>query len=107
MCRPWVGVFGLGAALLATFGCKTGAPDVSSTLLTVVGWKKTEPNLKPPPQPEEFAVPPEDDRRFSDYQSYPPETLKEDLMKKNHKDPQDGSPGGSGSHFGAGSGMGH
>src|SRR5947209_9667314 len=108
MRRPWVGVFGLSAALLAALGCKTGGPDIGSSMLTLVGWKKSEPNLRPPPQPEEFAVPPEDDRRFSEPINYPPETLKEDLMKKTHKDP-DGSPAGSGSatHFGGGSGMGH
>jgi len=107
MRRPWVGVFGVGAALLAAAGCKTGGPDVGSALLTVVGWKKTEPNLKPPPHPEEFDVPPEDDARFSDPMSYPPETLKEDLTKKNHKDPLEGPGGPGGSHFGGGPGMGH
>jgi len=105
MRRPWLGVFGLGAALLAVLGCQTGAPDVTSTILTVVGWKKTEPNLKPPPHPEELALPPDDDRRFSDPSTYPPETLKEDLMKKTHKDPEGGPQFGRG--MGMGSGMGH
>jgi hypothetical protein len=65
----------------------------------------TKPNLKPPPHPEEYTVPPADDARFSAPIEYPKGTLNQDMIKKPSSD-QDG-PGGGPSRFGAGPGSSH
>jgi hypothetical protein len=44
-------------------------------------WSK-EPSLKPPPQPEQYALPPRDDPRFTLPIEYPKGTLNQDLIKK-------------------------
>jgi hypothetical protein len=79
---------GLGVALLCLPGC----------------WWNSEPNLRPPKQPEEFKLPPEEDPRFSSAPSYPKGMLNKDYLKKD-KERQDDGPGGSrGGHLGGGAG---
>src|SRR5581483_4466464 len=73
----------LGGVLLLTAGCWT-----------------TEPSLKPPPQPERYATPPQDDPRFSRPIQYPKETLNQPPAKKSSN--LQNSAGG-GPKFGSGS----
>jgi len=40
-------------------------------LLVVAGCRTTPPNLKPPPQPEEYNKPPENDARYDKPYRYP------------------------------------
>ena len=81
MRRTWVALGWLGAGLLLAVGCKT-----------------PEPNLKPPPHPEELTVPPQDDSRYSKPPAFPDNTINQYDRKK--KDPSaDGTP-----RFGAGPG---
>jgi hypothetical protein len=75
--------FGLGAALLCLTGC----------------WE-TEANLRPPKQPEEYRLPPEDDARFSSPPSYPKGTLNQDYIKKDKEREENNKPGFPSSHGG-------
>jgi hypothetical protein len=59
----------------------------------VAGCWTTEPSLKPPPHPEEYIVPPEDDSRFSSPIEYPRGTLNNDLLKKPPAGPTNSSGG--------------
>jgi hypothetical protein len=60
--------------------------------LGALGCWTTEPSLKPPPRPEVYATPPQDDGRFSEPIAYPKGTLNQGLVKKKDKGP-DGAPG--------------
>ena len=60
---------------------------LGALLLGVSGCWTTEPSLKPPPHPEEFALPPTDDSRFSAPLEYPKNTLDDPLLKKPDNDP--------------------
>ena len=102
MFRSWVVRLFLGAALLLPAGCKSSTPDMDSVLMTL-GLKSSEPNLKPPPHPEELAAPPEDDAHFSNPVTYPDNVLNQDLVKKNPNQPGKDGPGGS-PRFGSGGG---
>jgi hypothetical protein len=108
MPRPWVGMLWLTAGLLAVLGCGTTEHnrDPGSAFLTSLGFGKKEPELKPPPQPEEFTVPPEDDGRFSKPTSYPDGTLNQFQLKKNQTLPGANQPAGGPSRLGVGSGTG-
>lgn len=77
MRQTWIRMRWLSLALIASFGC----------------WS-TGPKLKPPPAPEEYRKPPDDDARFSSPIAYPKDTLNQDMLKKNQI--QDG-PGVGGS----------
>jgi hypothetical protein len=50
-------------------------------LLASVGCIHTQPNLKPPPEPEVLASPGENDKRYCQPCVYPPETLANDPYK--------------------------
>lgn len=80
----WLTLGWLGTGLLIAAGCKT-----------------PQPNLKPPPHPEELTVPPQDDPRFSKPPAYPEDTLNQFPNKKK----QSGNQGPPRTGFG-GSGMG-
>jgi hypothetical protein len=67
--------------------------------LVLAGCRTTEPNLKPPPHPEEAVVPPESDPRFSAPIAYPKEAERDQTIKKPAKDPA--GPMGSPSQFGS------
>jgi hypothetical protein len=83
---------------------------LSAALLGLAGCFTTESNnLKPPPHPEEFILPPSDDPRFSTFIAYPKETLNADTIKRD----QETAPGApslrgptSPARFGAGAGGG-
>jgi hypothetical protein len=64
------GLSGLGAALLGLSGC----------------WWSTGPQMKPPPPPAEYVLPPADDPRFSQPPAYPDKTLNQGLQKKDSED---------------------
>jgi hypothetical protein len=55
---------------------------IGSALLGLAGCWTTEPQLKPPPAPEEYVIPPADDPRFSAPPAFPPNTLNQGLPKK-------------------------
>lgn len=99
MFRSWVMTSCLGVVLLPVVGCKSTKADMDTVLITV-GLKSKDPDLKPPPQPEQYNLPPEDDSRFSKVVTYPDGTLNQDLVKK--KPDQLGGPGGPGGSMGAG-----
>lgn len=82
------------------------ASFVMTGLLALAGCKSSEPNIKPPPNKEEFILPPADDPRFSSYPSYPKGTLNQEYIKrdkdrKENKDDPGLRPGGPG-RLGAG-----
>jgi hypothetical protein len=86
MGHTWVKTRWLGAMVLALAGCTS-----------------TQPDLKPPKQPEQLAVPP-DDPRYNNYTQYPKDTLNTDLNKKPDAGPLSPSGGKMG---GMTPGMGH
>ncbi len=59
------------------------------------GCATTEPQIKPPKQPEEYNAPPDNDKRYTGPIEYPKETMDTDpLMKKATKDnKKQGTPG--------------
>ena len=67
--------FGFGAVLLCVSGC----------------WE-TESNLRPPKQPEEYRLPPDDDSRFSSPPAYPKGTLNQDFIKKDKEREENNKP---------------
>jgi hypothetical protein len=82
---------------------------LAAALLGLAGCFTTESNnLKPPPHPEEFILPPSDDPRFSTWIAYPKETLNTDTIKHDQEGP--GAPSLHGptspARFGAGTGGG-
>jgi hypothetical protein len=84
---------------------------LSAALLGIVGcFTMEKENLKPPPHPEEFILPPSDDPRFSSFIAYPKETLNADTIKK-EQDTTPGAPSMRGptspTRFGAGTGGGY
>jgi hypothetical protein len=70
----WDGLGLLAAALLGLVGCAT------------------DNQVKAPKHPEEYNVPPEDDRRYSQPPEYAKELLNKDVIVK--PDKGDGGPGG-------------
>jgi hypothetical protein len=76
MCLPEKGLRWLGAALLCLAGCRSSGPE-----------------LRPPPAPEEFNMPPADDPRFSGPPIYPKGTLNQGLLKRD-KDRDENGPDG-------------
>ena len=78
---------GLGGLLLSVLGCQT------------------QPDLKPPTQPDQFAVPSENDKRYSEPFKYPSEVLADNPVKASM--PQQGpQPLRSGGKMGGGMGGG-
>src|SRR5262249_24191230 len=77
-CRWWAGL----GLLLAALGCLTGC-------------KPTTNQLRPPKPPEEYAIPPEDEARFSQPPEYPKDTLNKDNLIR-PKDSSSGLPGAGG-----------
>jgi len=78
MRRMWSGLSCL-ASVLAVWGCAT-----------------TEPNLKPPKQPEELRLPP-DEKRYSQPPQFPDGTLNQNAPKAgNPMQPGSGGPGNIG-----------
>jgi hypothetical protein len=65
MRHKWVKAHWLGAVVLGLVGCQAAQPD-----------------LKPPPQPEELRVPPDDDARFNSPTKYPKDTMNQDQLKR-------------------------
>src|SRR5262249_53559006 len=75
-------------------------------LLLAAGCWTTERDLRPPPHPEEFVLPPATETRFSDPPEFPKEALKDKQSKKKLDEMgMPGQTGPGGSRFGAGSGM--
>ncbi len=73
---------------------------VGCILLLAAGCWNTKPSVKPPPHPDEFKLPPEDDARFSKPLEYPKGALNQDFIRKKGStgaDPSDpmGAPGRS------------
>jgi len=54
-------------------------------------WSQRE--VRPPPPPEEFRAPPENDPRYGNPHDYPKETLDQDPLLKKSKDGMKGLPG--------------
>ena len=77
---------------------RAGLSCLSGLLLVAAGCWTTEPSLKPPPHPEEYTIPPQDDSRFSAPIEYPKGTLNQDTIKK--PEPTDPSSPASASRFG-------
>ena len=74
-------------------------------VLAISGCWTTQPELKPPKQPETIAVPPQDDPRFSQPIQYPKGTLNQEPAKKSIKTNDPNNPGGGmPPRFGASSG---
>lgn len=59
------------------------AMPVIAAMLALVGCTSNAEKYRPPPQPERYAVPPEDVARFSQPIQYPKEVMKQDTGKKN------------------------
>jgi hypothetical protein len=76
-----------------------------AALLGLAGCYSQQPNLKPPPHPEEFILPPSDEARFSSYIQYPKELLNNDTLKKDKGQPGDSTTRGGMGRFGAGGSM--
>jgi hypothetical protein len=69
---------------------------VAATTLVLAGCAHTDPS-KPPKAPEEYAVPPEEDSRFSQPPNYPKNTLNPDRVPTTGPGAASpGSPGSSG-----------
>jgi hypothetical protein len=94
MAKTWIRLGLLTALIVGFAGCWT-----------------TEQQIKPPPRPEDFSLPPLDDARFSSYPSYPQKTLNQGLLKKDSDPDQPpsgfgrgmGRPGGPGAMGGGSS----
>jgi hypothetical protein len=99
-----VGMLSLGGALLLAIGCQTPSPTPLDVCQKIVGWRKPLPDVKPPKHPEELVVPPVDDARYSQFPTFTPEQLDDDLSKKAPKDSHGfgSSPGTGGPNFGTG-----
>ena len=98
-----VGVLGLGGALLVISGCQTPSVTPMHVFQKIVCWRKPLPDVKPPKHPEELVVPPVDDARYSQFPTFTPEQLDDDLSKKAPKENHGfSSPGNGGPNFGAG-----
>ena len=67
--------------------------------LGLAGCTWTQKEVRPPPPPEEFKAPPENDPRYANPHEYPKETLDQDPLLKKAKDSAKGMPG----QMGAGS----
>ena len=65
-------------------------------VLGLGGCWTTQPELKPPKQPERYAVPPQDDARFSQPIQYPKGTLNQEPAKKTIKNDPNNPAGGMG-----------
>lgn len=84
---------------------------LSAVLLLVTGCLSGKPNLRPPKRPEEFAMPPENESRFSKPITYPEGTPNSSAPKKkllgNTPGPMNGPSnfGVGGPGMGAGGGM--
>jgi hypothetical protein len=78
---------------------------MSIAIALLAGCWHSEPQLKPPPQPERYDLPPTADSRFDNPVEYPKGALNSDLLKKNSTDPNDPNAPAS-SRFGAGPGGG-
>ena len=85
-------------------GLSVGKHYLSAVLLLATGCWTTEPEVKPPPHPDEYVAPPED-QRFCVPPVFPKEAQRE--FKRN-SDSSGGldQPGKTGPRFGAGPGMG-
>ena len=82
MCRMRGGLCGLGTLLLFVAGCASSEPNIKPTL------------------PEQYALPPGDDPRFSTPIAYPKETLFRDRIKTDSTQP--GLPNRNSPRMGAG-----
>jgi hypothetical protein len=84
MYRALIAMHWVGIILLASAGCKT------------------QPDLKPPPQPEVLASPGPNDNRYVQPASYPPDTLANDPFKAglNGITPANAKRGGAGGSMG-------
>jgi hypothetical protein len=51
-------------------------------LFLASGCRTTRPELEPPPQPENFTLPPESEQRYKNYAIYPRDTREPDYLKK-------------------------
>jgi hypothetical protein len=72
---------------------------LTATLLGLAGCHTTDPPAKPPKPPEEYRLPPDSDRRYSQPPEYPKESLNKDPGPKN---PAPGGPNGQGGPGGMG-----
>jgi hypothetical protein len=72
-------------------------------LVAVLGCRSSQPDLKPPPMPEEFQLPP-NETRYSDFVNYPKDTLYQSPFKKTTS-AQTGPTGPGSPRYGAGPGM--
>jgi hypothetical protein len=102
-----VGVCCLGAfLLLGTAGCQLPVSEAGrqENLLTKVGLWSNQPDLKPPPHPDEF-VPPPNDLRFTAPPVFPKEAQRDFQKSLDNPNGLD-QPGKQGPRFGAGPGMG-
>jgi hypothetical protein len=66
----------------------------AAALLCLSGCWTTQPQLKPPPLPPEYVLPPADDARFSEPPAFPDKVLNEGLQKKTNGGADLGLPGG-------------
>jgi hypothetical protein len=86
-------LLGLGTILVALAGCRT------------------QPDLKPPPEPEVLATPGPNDKRYQEPFNYPPEQLASDPVKRSMQGVNQATsgtrpPGGSMGGMGGMPGMG-
>jgi hypothetical protein len=75
-------------------GMWNGLGLLTIVILGLLGCHTAEPHLRPPKQPEQFTMPP-DDRRFQEPPVYPGEVLNKDLQRKRDQaESSDGPQGG-------------
>jgi hypothetical protein len=91
---------------------QSGLGLLLAALLGLTGCNSTEPRVRPPKPPEEYAVPPNEELRFAQPPEYPKDLLNGDnlIRPKDNSNPGmgPGGPGGPGGRMGpqAGNGFG-
>jgi hypothetical protein len=63
-------------------GIRCGLGLIGTALLGLAGCWTTDTQIKPPPNPEEYVIPPADDPRFAAPPAFPEKTLNQGLPKK-------------------------
>ena len=71
-------------------GTRRGLSLAGAALLSLIGCWTTDKAPKPPPNPEEFILPPEGDPRFTQPPTFPKKAMNQDFLRKDaDKDDQE------------------